>query len=69
MPIKTYRPTTPTRRFQTVVSRADITKDKPEKSLVESKKRSGGRSSHGDITSWHRGGARLLAHSFNLHLR
>ena len=38
MPIKTYRPTTPTRRFATVVSREDITKDRPEKSLVESKK-------------------------------
>ena len=45
MPIKTYRPTTPTRRFQTVVSREDITKDTPEKSLVESKQRTGGRSS------------------------
>src|SRR5881396_2425126 len=43
MPIKTYRPTTPTRRFQTVVSRDDITKDTPEKSLVESKKLTGGR--------------------------
>ena len=31
MPIKTYRPTTPTRRFQTVVSREDITKETPEK--------------------------------------
>ena len=29
MPIKSYRPTTPTRRFQTVVSREDITKDRP----------------------------------------
>ena len=37
MPIKSYRPTTPTRRFQTVVSREDITKQTPEKSLVESK--------------------------------
>ena len=35
MPIKTYRPVTPTRRFQTVVSREDITKETPEKSLVE----------------------------------
>src|SRR5579864_7189150 len=51
MPIKTYRPTTPTRRFQTVVSRADITKQTPEKSLVESKKRSGGRNSTGRVTS------------------
>ena len=42
MPIKTYRPTTPTRRFQTSVSREDITKETPEKSLVESKSRTGG---------------------------
>ncbi len=32
MPIKIYRPTTPTRRFQTVVSREEITKQTPEKS-------------------------------------
>ena len=43
MPIKSYRPTTPTRRFQTTVTREEITKHTPEKSLVESKKRSGGR--------------------------
>ena len=35
MPIKTYRPNTPTRRFQTVVSREEITKQTPEKSLVD----------------------------------
>ena len=51
MAIKTYRPTTPTRRFQTSVSRQDITKDRPEKSLVESKKRTGGRNSTGRVTS------------------
>ena len=51
MPIKSYRPTTPTRRFQTVVSREDITKQTPEKSLVESKKRTGGRNSTGRVTS------------------
>ena len=45
MAIKTYRPTTPTRRFQTTVSREEITRKNPEKSLVESKKRSGGRNS------------------------
>ena len=35
--------TTPTRRFQTYLTREDITKDTPEKSLVEGKKRTGGR--------------------------
>ena len=62
MPIKTYRPTTPTRRFQTVVSRADITKDKPEKSLVESKKGSGGRSSTGRVSSRFIGGGHKQAY-------
>ena len=56
MPIKTYRPTTPTRRFQTVVSREDITKQTPEKSLVEGKKRTGGRNSTGRVTSRFIGG-------------
>ena len=50
MPVKSYRPTTATRRFQTVVSREDITKQTPEKSLVAGKKRSGGRSSTGGWT-------------------
>ena len=46
-PVKSYRPTTPTRRFQTVVSREDITKQPPEKSLVKGKPKTGGRSQHG----------------------
>src|SRR5678809_277704 len=62
MPIKTYRPTTPTRRFQTVVSREDITKEKPEKSLVESKKRTGGRSSTGRVSSRFIGGGHKQAY-------
>jgi large subunit ribosomal protein L2 len=49
MPIKTYRPTTPTRRFQTVVSRQDITREKPEKSLTVGKRKTGGRNSKGQI--------------------
>ncbi len=56
MPIKSYRPTTSTRRFQTVLSREDITKERPEKSLVEGKKKSGGRNNRGEITIWFRGG-------------
>ena len=62
MPIKTYRPTTPTRRFQTIVSREDITKDHPEKSLVESKKRTGGRNSTGRVTSRFIGGGAKQAY-------
>ena len=62
MPIKSYRPTTATRRFQTVVSREEITKEKPEKSLVTGKKRSGGRNSRGEITIWWRGGGAKRAY-------
>jgi large subunit ribosomal protein L2 len=56
MPTKRYKPTSPGRRFQTVSDFAEITKSKPEKSLLESKTRSSGRNVHGRITSRHRGG-------------
>jgi len=62
MPIKTFRPTTPTRRFQSVVSRKEITKDKPEKSLIEGKRRTGGRNNKGQLTSWFRGGGHKKAY-------
>ena len=62
MPIKSYRPTTPTRRFQTIVSREDITKQRPEKSLVESKKGTGGRNSRGRVTSRFIGGGHKQAY-------
>jgi len=62
MPIKTYSPHTASRRFMTSVSREDITKQKPEKSLVESKKRSGGRNSIGRITSRFIGGGHKQAY-------
>ena len=56
MPTKRYKPTSPGRRFQTVSDFAEITKSKPEKSLLEPKTRSSGRNVHGRITSRHRGG-------------
>jgi large subunit ribosomal protein L2 len=56
MAVKSYNPTTPTRRFQTVISREDITKQKPEKSLVEGKPKTGGRSSTGRVSSRFIGG-------------
>ena len=62
MPIKTFRPTTPTRRFHTVVSREGISKKKPEKSLVESKARTGGRNSTGRVTSRFIGGGAKQAY-------
>src|SRR5271156_301367 len=56
MALKTFKPYTPSRRFLTMLDKSDITKETPEKSLTESKKRTGGRNSHGEVTSWHRGG-------------
>jgi large subunit ribosomal protein L2 len=62
MPIKSYRPVTPTRRFQTVVTRDEITKQTPEKSLVTSKQRTGGRNSTGRVTSRFIGGGHKQAY-------
>jgi large subunit ribosomal protein L2 len=62
MPIKSFKPFTPTRRFQTYVTREDITKDTPEKSLVEGKKRTGGRDSRGRISSRFIGGGAKQAY-------
>ncbi len=56
MALKSFNPYTASRRFVTMLDKSEITKQEPEKSLVEPKKRSGGRNSHGEITIWHRGG-------------
>ena len=56
MPIKTYRPTTPTRRFQTTTTRDELTRDRPEKSLVKGKRKHGGRNNTGRICIRFRGG-------------
>ncbi|MFH0807352.1 MAG: 50S ribosomal protein L2 [Elusimicrobiota bacterium] len=56
MPIKTYKPYTPVRRFITTTTNSDITKDEPEKSLIEALKKSGGRNNTGKIMTLHRGG-------------
>ena len=62
MAVKSYNPTTPTRRFQTVISRDDITKQTPEKSLVKGKPKTGGRSSTGRISSRFIGGGHKQAY-------
>jgi large subunit ribosomal protein L2 len=62
MPIKSFRPTTPSRRYMTVVTREQITADKPEKSLVEPKTRSGGRNNTGRVTSRFIGGGHKQAY-------
>jgi len=56
MAIKTYKPTTPSRRHMTVNAFAEITTDKPEKSLLVAKNRTAGRNAQGKITVRHRGG-------------
>jgi len=56
MPIRRPKPTSPGRRFSTYPDFAEITRDEPEKSLVEGLKKSGGRNSNGRKTSRHRGG-------------
>jgi large subunit ribosomal protein L2 len=56
MPLKRPKPTSPGRRFATYSDFAEVTKTKPEKSLVEGLKKSGGRNTGGRKTSRHRGG-------------
>jgi large subunit ribosomal protein L2 len=56
MPVKKFRPVTPTLRFKTVSSFDEITKDSPEKSLLEPNKKTGGRNNRRRSTSRRRGG-------------
>ena len=57
MAIKTFKPTTASRRNMTVTDYSVLSRVKPEKSLLESKKKTAGRNSYGRITVRHRGGA------------
>jgi large subunit ribosomal protein L2 len=56
MPTKKFKPTSPGRRFMTVSDFAEVTRSEPEKSLVESVKKTGGRNNKGRITTRHKGG-------------
>ena len=56
MAIKTYKPTSPARRFYTTASFDEVTKKTPEKSLLVEKKSNAGRNNQGRITVRHRGG-------------
>ena len=47
MPQRRRKPTSPGRRFQTVSDFSEITKTKPERSLVEKQKSTGGRNNYG----------------------
>ena len=56
MAIKSYKPTSPGRRFATTPAFNELTKTKPEKALVRPLKRNGGRNNNGRITTRHQGG-------------
>jgi len=56
MAIRKLRPMTPATRFYSISAFDEITKSEPEKALLESNKKSGGRNNLGRITSRHRGG-------------
>lgn len=56
MAIKKFKPTTPSRRFMTVSSFDEVTTTTPERSLLVSKNKSGGRNANGRITVRHIGG-------------
>ena len=64
MAVKKYNPTSAGRRFQTGYDFAELTKRKPEKSLIEPMKKSGGRNALGRITSRHRGGGHKRMYRF-----
>src|SRR3954462_7946931 len=56
MALKNYRPLTPIQRFKQTPAFDEITKWEPARSLLEPKKRSGGRNNHGPRASRHSGG-------------
>jgi large subunit ribosomal protein L2 len=51
MPVKTFRPLTPSTRYITIADYSELTKKKPEKSLIEIRKKSGGRNHYGRATA------------------
>jgi len=56
MAIKRYKPTSSARRFMTINAKTEVTTDKPQKSLLEDQRHSGGRNAAGRITVRHIGG-------------
>src|SRR5438046_5295340 len=51
MPVKSFRPLTPSTRYITIASYADVTRIGPEKSLVVTRKKTGGRNCYGRVTA------------------
>jgi len=64
MPVKRFKPTSPGRRFQTVLVNTDITAHRPEKSLTKGLVKSGGRNNSGRVTSRRRGGGHKRLYRF-----
>ena len=62
MAVKTFRPLTPSTRYVTMASFDEITKTKPEKNLVEIRKKTGGRNHYGRVTSRGIGGGHKQKH-------
>ena len=56
MPVKTFRPLTPSLRYISFADFSDITKTKPEKGLVVTRKKTGGRNHYGRVTTRGLGG-------------
>ena len=62
MAVKQYKPTSPGRRAMTCSTFEELTKHRPEKSLVTSSPSSGGRNNKGKMTVRHRGGGHKRAY-------
>src|ERR1700748_3346222 len=56
MPIRRYKPTSAGRRFMSVPTFEEVTKTRPEKSLLEPVTKKGGRNNNGRVTTRHQGG-------------
>jgi large subunit ribosomal protein L2 len=72
MPVKTFRPLTPSTRYITISDYSDVTKTKPERRLVVTRKKSGGRNNYGRVTARGIGGGhkqkiRLVDYKRNKH--
>ena len=60
MALKRYKPTTSSRRFMAVLSYEELSGDKPEKSLLHDKRKTGGRNNQGKISVRHIGGGNRI---------
>lgn len=63
MAVKTFRPMTPSRRNMTMPTFEEITTNAPEKSLLVSLKKTGGRNAQGKITVRHHNGSKVVLYS------